>query len=236
MTISHSPSPNNRRQLIIGLIFFIVILIVAWQVYSLFKGEGTTAPQARPTNIPNAPTQQPNLPPQPAVPKPTTTLPKPTLTIQEIEQIKLQKQNEERYINAVNQLQMLKIEQQIAEANKAIITAKLDTVKAQKSITDLSQPINSGVPFIPSVTPTAPTSTNSSADGINMLSSIYTVISVSQLQGKWSAVLSTKDKLYQVHVGDELPDTGAKIITIDSNGVMFKIGDEQRKLALISII
>ena len=55
----------------------------------------------------------------------------------EMELLAQQKQIEAKYIAALNELQALRLEREIAETNKAIIDAKLGTITAQKNIIDL---------------------------------------------------------------------------------------------------
>src|SRR5438105_8732767 len=58
----------------------------------------------------------------------------------EIELLKLQQETQAKYIAALNELQMLKIQREIAETNQAIVKAKLETVTDQKNIINLLSP------------------------------------------------------------------------------------------------
>lgn len=162
------------------------------------------------------------------------------LTPREEQLMKLQEETEAKYIAAVNELQMLKVEKDIAETNKAIVTAKLDTVTAQKSMVDLlappapPQPTQAdyaknlaagqagGAPTTGTTTTTAPT---------------YTVISVSHLQGRWNAVVGYQGKLFNLFVGDVLPSDGSTVTSISKSGVTLRATDGTTKtLSMVSII
>lgn len=237
MTTSRS---SNSRQKVTLVIFIIIIAIVGWQVYALFKSDTpaappppkpaikAAAPQGTPPqmsgNIPPPAQTPPALPP--ALPKP------PVLSSKELELIRLQKQTEERYIAAVNQLQMLKIEREIAETNRSIATARLEAATSEKAMAGLTQSSGYSQNITgPSSQPMVSAETLPSITANN-----YVVISVSYLQGKWSAVLGSQGKLYQIYIGDVLPDTEIKVVDINKSGVTLKIGEEKRKISLVPII
>lgn len=156
----------------------------------------------------------------------------------------LQQATQAKYLEALNELQMLKVQKDIAETNKAIVTANLDTVTAQKSMVDLLQPAkpeatpatysqnlvnptgaNAGV--TPAATPGTPVQASDS----------YTAISVSHLQGRWNAVMGYQGKLMNVFIGDTLPADGSQVINIDKTGVTLKLKDgTTKKISMVSII
>ena len=240
MTTSRS---SGTRQKITVIVFIAVLAIIGWQVYSLFEESIPTAPPANQTaaaapknpsasSAPIAATPPgvtpPHSGPAPVLPKP------PILSAKELELIKLQRQAEERYVTAVNQLQMLKIEREIAETNKSIAAARLATATAEKEMATLAQPLSN---FTQSIT-TNPSSTGPISQEISSAATgNFMVISVSYLQGRWSAVLSSQGKLYQVFVDDILPDNNnIKVLEINKSGVILKIGDEKRKISLVPLI
>jgi hypothetical protein len=239
MTTSRS---SGTRQKITVIVFIAVLAIVGWQVYSLFE-ESIPTPPASPTAAANNPTAAPSLKAAAATSPPGITppaaaapvLPKPpVLSAKELELIKLQRQAEERYVAAVSQLQMLKIEREIAETNKSIAAARLATATAEKDMAKLAQPLGN---FSQNLT-TNPTSGPSQPEISNLVAAgNFMVISVAYLQGRWSAVLSNQGKLYQIFVGDILPDNNnVKVLEINKSGVTLKIGDETRKISLVPLI
>ena len=234
MTTSRS---SNSRQKVTLVIFIIIIAIVAWQVYALFKSDTPAAPPPPPKPAVKAgapqgtpPQMSGNIPPPaqtpPALPKP------PVLSSKELELIRLQKQTEERYIAAVNQLQMLKIEREIAETNRSIATARLEAATSEKAMAGLTQ--SSG--YTQNITGPSSQPMVSAETLPSITANNYVVISVSYLQGKWSAVLGSQGKLYQIYIGDVLPDTEIKVVDINKSGVTLKIGEEKRKISLVPII
>lgn len=237
-------SRSGSRQKITVIVFIVVVAIIGWQAFSLFQ-ESTPPPSSSPSNQPapatppGSSTATPTPPASPITtsPPPAPVLPKPPLlSAKELELIKLQKQAEERYVAAVNQLQMLKIEREIAETNKSIADARLATATSEKEMAALAQNLSGfSQNLTTGPTPTAapsPQDISSLAAGGN-----FAVISVSYIQGRWSAVLSAQNKLYQVFVGDILPDfNNIKVLEINKSGVTLKIGDEERKISLVPLI
>lgn len=63
----------------------------------------------------------------------------------------------------------------------------------------------------------------------------YSVVSVSQIQYRWGAVLSYRGVLYNVHVGDVLSD-GSTVIGISKDSVTLQKNGVRKKVSLVSII
>lgn len=156
---------------------------------------------------------------------------------------------QKQYLDSVNDLQYLKVQREIMETNQAIAAARLATQTAEKNIQELMEPkappvvpagayagqltsptlqgvavtpgTPPGVPGVVSVaTPTAP----------------YVVISVSMQMNKWTAVLGSQGKLYNVSVGDVLPQDGWTVIRINKAGVILKKDGNTRKISLVPVI
>ena len=243
----------TTRQKVTAGIFALVILFLLWQVIGLFRGGSSPTPAARPGIAPagtamsaGAPggvgPQQP-LPPQPAQLRPKEA----QMSPREAELMKLQQETEAKYIEALNELQMLRITRDIAETNKAIAAAKLETVTAEKNIVDLLtkpampqlpagaygpglvSPVPSGsvIPQVPQI----PVAQQPPTPAIS-----YVVISVSRLQNRWNAVLGSQGKLYNVSVGDVLPPDGSKVMSIDRTGVVIQKDGARKKLSMVSAI
>ena len=64
----------------------------------------------------------------------------------------------------------------------------------------------------------------------------YTVVSVSQLQYRWNAVLGYEGSLYSVHVGDILPADGSKVISISKSGVILEKEGKRKKVSMVPVI
>lgn len=226
---------TNRQKAIAGALILVLIVLV-WQISGLFGGGTTTQDTIKPTANLQAPAQQ-QLAPQPA------PLPKPVMTQREAELLQQQQQIEAKYIAALNELQMLKLEKEIAETNKAIIDAKLGTVTAQKNIVDMlapppppqvspagyAQSLATGQPVV--VTSDAPPIKISQPQEVS-----YTVVSISRIKSRWSAVLGYQTNLYYVSIGDVLPADGSKVVSIDRSGVILQKNGVRKKVSLVPII
>ena len=226
----------TTRQKITGGLFVVIVIFLIWQVMGLFGGGGETAPA-----VAQAITPMGNAAPTPTpVPKQTTTL-----SPREMELLKLQQETEAKYIAALNELQMLKIEREIAENNKAIMAAKLDAITAQKNIVTLLSPP------APQVLPGAyaqglgggaasggapTTGPGGQPIAAEAKEADYTVVSVSQLQRRWSAVLGYQSNLYNVSIGDVLPPDGSTVVSINQSGVVLQKDGAKRKVSLVPII
>lgn len=240
------------KQKVMAAILILVLAVIGWQIVGLFTGGGSSQPAITPAkNQPSASnddaaapsaaatTAQNNVPQPASLPKQSQPSPR------EMELMRLQAETQAKYIAAVNELQMLKIQRQLAETNQAIATAKLATVTAEKNIVDmLAPPAPPPAPVKPG-NPVGPSAANdSSALGqIDAAASRqpalvpYTVISVSQANRKWSAVIGYQDQLYHVQSGDILPADNSVVMSIDNGGVWLSNKEGiKRRLSLVPII
>lgn len=220
------------RQKIISIGFILVIIVLFWQIAGLFGDEEATpsAPQmAQTPGAPSAaaPIETPvsaSLPPQ---------------TPREAELFKQQKELETKYVATVNELQMLKLQREIAETNKAIVDANLGTVTAQKNIVTLLSPVpapqvSQGAYAQGLAGGTVPAQMASVTKAETEVS--YSVISISQLKNKWNAVIGYQTNLYNVSVGDILPPDGSTVVSINRSGVILEKEGVRRKVSLVPII
>ena len=229
------PGGGSSRQKIIAGVVLVVFAFLAWQIYGMFAGGSSTSAPAGSagTAMPTMPSPQPAQLPQVA---------KAPLTEREQALMALQQETQAKYLAALNELQMLKVEKDIAETNKAIVTAKLDTVTAQKNMVELLQPPKPEVaPATYSQNLVNPTGANAGVTpGVptaNAPVDNYSVISVSHLQGRWNAVMGYQGKLMNVFVGDVLPADGSVVTNIDKSGVTLKLKDgATKKISMVSII
>jgi hypothetical protein len=62
------------------------------------------------------------------------------------------------------------------------------------------------------------------------------VISVSQLQNRWGAVLGYQGNLYSVFSGDVLPPDGSKVISISKSGVILEKNGIRTLVSMVPVI
>jgi hypothetical protein len=224
-------SAMTTRQKVMAVIFVLVIIFIIYQVIGMLRGGSTNSAPASIAAVPQAPIQKPQQ---------ANIIPKEAITSAQEQQAMLQqKAAEAQYIASLNQLQSLKVARDIAETNREIIAAKLATITAQKGIVDLlSKPTQPSTPqaYAEGLVNPAAGATSESAQPIQPTQPTYTVISVSQLQGRWGAVLGAQGNLYSVTVGDVLPLDKSVVISIDKSGVLLQKDNVQRKLSLVPII
>lgn len=276
---------TTKQKATIGALVFIVLIII-WQVMGLFGGDSAPSAPATPpqptaslsATSPGGPANTPpgntpaNTPPGAISPGPSVSPPTSPAVIDmsrdqplrqmpitiENKMLEAQKNAEEKYIDQLNQLQALKIQKDIAEMNQAIASARLATVTAEKSVSDLLTKPTNPQPPPPPPQPTPPAVysnalVNPTVEGAPLTNPeggpptqppapvpvevSYTVISVSKQLGRWSAVLGNKGKLYSVGIGDVLPEDGSIVSSINKNGVTLtdKKGKPRRVGILTSI-
>lgn len=236
-------SAMPTRQKVVALITLVVVIIIIWQLIGLFgigsgskpkttvtpdTAKATPATGAKPatTTTTTPPAGSNQVTPQPA--SITSVQAPPSAQL-----VQLQQESQAKYLSALNDLQMLKIQRDIAEQNQAIMTAKLSAVQSQKKMVDLLTP-----PAPPiSTQAIKPVATQAIQSPVISSFSAYTVISVSLIQGQWSAVVNNQGNLYSVKTGDILPADGSKVYSIDKSGItlMQKDGTKKR-ISLVPII
>lgn len=243
------------KQKISAIAFFIIGAIVIWQVIGLFRGSKTTEVTAAKPSIATVANQTSKSTPSPqksalsspmkpaGVTPPTSNmqlatpsaahsgspiLSKPTVETGALPPASInvqQHQEQVKYVSAINELQMLKIQKEIAETNQAIVAAKLATTEAEKSINQ-------------TLTPMIPAGNNNTEvaiqTGVASKSDNYVVYSVSMELEQWHAVIGVKDndkyKLYNVMVGDVLPSDGSTVSAIDAKGVTLELAGMEHRI------
>lgn len=228
--------------------------VVIWLGVSMLGGSDQSTqvaakPQTRPNpEIPKQAQVIPapaTIPASPAAPASTVAINKAPMTQAEIDLMQMQQATQTKYIAALEQLQMLLVQKDIATANKDIansdrdvLKAKRDSILAQKSILDMLAPPKTAT--VDSGTSGKNTANNNSGGGLGgtaLSQNDFTVVSVSNTRGKWYAVLSTTDgKLYSVSIGDTLASDGSTVKAIDRSGVTLDKSGVARKIAMASII
>jgi hypothetical protein len=256
--------PTKQKVTIAAIV--VVLLILVWQVAGMMGiGSGGSEPEPVITEVkspgamaaggpqqasaqPGSPqagspqqAAQPQQPPQPAADNSQSLL-------KESAFLNTQKQIQEKYVDILNELQMLKLQREISETNQAIAIAKLATVKAEKDVSDLltkptapassyANQLGAGMPGMPGMPPGSAgpiTSAQPSAGGPPATvekSADFVVISVSMQFNKWTAVLGYNGTLYNVAVGDVLSD-GSVVTRITKESVTLKKNDDYRRIGL----
>jgi hypothetical protein len=244
------PKRRDPKQTVTLIAVVIVVLIVAWQVYGLIAPEGggsAPAPAASPTAAARG--GAPTATAAGASPPPEMLQPKQAPVQVNTELLRLQQETEGKYIAALNELEMLKVQRQIAETKESITSATLATATAEKSITDLltvqQMPMANGSSYTStaiapaSATPASTTSTSTAPTPPPVPRTIaapeapYVLQSVSFKDQRWNAVLSLQDKMYSVTIGDTLAPDESTVGSIDRNSVVLL--DKNKKMRRISI-
>lgn len=260
----------TTRKKIILILLIAIILVIIWQIATLFRASGkegessatihstassksvtttaTSTPRDQSPTTPH-PVAQANsgaalnrsqIAAQPASMAGQSPTP-PQFSARELELMRIQQETQARYIQAQNELQLLKIQRDIAEANKAIATARLDAVTAEKQIVNLLAPsaLPTGLIQNTAVSPTAaaaPEVPSAVPGPSSPEAAAYTVVSVSRLQGRWSAVLSYHGSLYNVYEGDVLSTDGSVVVSIRREGIILRKDGVRKKVSLVPIV
>lgn len=233
---------GNPKQKLTVIIAVIIFLVIGWQVMGLFGGPKTPPVQPLKAPAPGQRMTQQSAAGGPgsanaamtaaAVASTDNQVPQPAPVQTNSELIKLQQETEAKYITAVNELQMLKLQQEIAEVNQALAASKLSTMVTEKSISDLlvtkpvaPPPEDFGATAAPTKgAPQAPSAVDSATS--------YLLLSVSQQGESWSAVIGNYAKRYSVSVGDTLPPDGSVVSSIDKSSVTLEKDGKRKKLNL----
>src|SRR5436190_19822731 len=101
-------SSMTTRQKVTAGVVVLVVLIIIWQVVTMFSGGDETPPIEATTA--NKSAQGPVVPPPP---KPTELAQTQPMTEREAALVKLQQETQNKYLEALNELQMLKVKRDI---------------------------------------------------------------------------------------------------------------------------
>lgn len=222
---------DTRKKATIGA-FVVIVLVIVWQVIGLFGGSGESAPEADA----QAAAAQSSLPtPKPA---PVATAEQAAQVSQDDQEMqRVLKETQARYIAAVNEVQLMKVAQDMADINAKIMKSKEDTVTSQKKIVDmLTQPDPSTMQQSDVTSDGQAVSGQTQQGGLIQKDVTYSVVSISQLRGKWGAVLSYGSNLYSVHVGDVLPTDNSSVISINKSSVVLEKDGVRSKISMVSVI
>ncbi len=256
MAENTSFSTLTTKQKVIGILTLAIFAFIIYEVIGLFSSGSnkpattitpapTPSPQAKQMKMPNGgpQAQAPAVATQAAY---TSTLPTVNAIAAPKEplDVKQQQQQQEVYLDSVNQLQLLKVKRDIAETNQAIATARLATETANKNMSDLlTQPT---LPQGPPATYSNKLSMQTSGNDVSaaeptqikappVVETPFVVISVSMQFNRWSAVLNSQGKMYSVSIGDTLFD-GSTVTSINKNGVVLTRDGKRRRITLQTTI
>ncbi len=253
-----SGMPTKRKIMIVAMV--IIILVIIWQVVGLMGNGGSMPPVTKPAAA-NQAAKSSGAALSPAEIHAASPANTQAMQQAELKQAQvasdthfaeLQQASEQKYLSKINDLEDLKIQRAIAETNQAIATAKLATVTAEKSISDLlTKPVapevpagvyankltNPTSPVMPENIPAGQLPPGVSSPLISSPSQTeYTVISVSMQLGRWNAVIGYQGKLYNVVIGDVLPADNSVVTSISKNGVILRKEGRSRKISIMSAI
>lgn len=257
-------SQMSTRQKATIVLIVIVMIILLWQIKGLFKSSDSTpapvAPMQIAPNKQNSTTGTATSPsaPQSAegmVPTPLPSIKTASLLLppsEDAQELKAQSDVQKKYIDYLNRLAILKLEREIAETNSAIAAAKLDTRKSENDlgnamIANLPKPVpttaysnalvapTTGAVGAEPVSPPPPVAAALTQQAKIVTVSSYALISVAMQLQKWSAVIGYNGKLYNVSIGDILPD-GSVVDSISRDMVVLKKDGKRLPLTIVSEI
>lgn len=233
MNAAKTQSIVTFRQKLLGLVLIVMVFGLLWQAYGMFSSNKPAATpaiklaQASPNTMPGTPSAGPQ-PTQSALP-PSDQM---ASSQNERDLVALQQETQAGYIKALNELQILKVYKDIAEANQAIMAARSSTVDSEKKIVDALAPQAPEQVAQAGAGPGGPGAPGKAA----MPLPTYQVVSVSEVQNRWTAVVSNSNLLYSVTVGDTLPTDGSRVVAIDRSGVTMVLHGVSTKYSLVPII
>jgi len=245
MADNTNTSAMQTKQKVMIAVIIIIFIIIGWQLKGMLFGSGAGAPTApiKTAAAPNAPQAIAPTPNQGGIKEASLPTRESTMTEGEKRLFALQMQTEAKYIAAMNELQLLRVQSEIAKSSKDIAQNRLDAVTAQKQTLQLlsapqataatyAQGLSGGLPISQSGL-----STNTPSPVVTQHpQAAYVVVSVSQLQHRWTAVLGYQGQLYNVRIGDILTPDAAKVIEIDRYGVTLERSGQKQRISLVSLI
>jgi type IV pilus biogenesis protein PilP len=242
-----SLSKMGPKQIVMGLLTVGIVIFIIYEVIGLMGNGGTTATipaapttttvvtnktmssnSATPVVVATGQMDASQLPPRPVSVLAPNKLP---------DALKDQDEQQKNYLRSLNQLQLLKIERDIAETNQSIYSARLATETAKKNMLDVITQPNP---------PTGKSNGPNSQLGENSLEALQptpimvkvapevpiTVISVAMRFNRWNAVLQYQNKLLSVSLGDTLAD-GSRVVSINTRGVTLIKEGKPRRLSMV---
>ena len=192
---------QTKQKIMIAAIV-VIFLIIAWQLKGMLfsGGQATSAAPTPATNV-AAGAGPANSAPNaaggggaPSVKEVAVPARDVAMTEGEKRLLALQMQTEAKYIAAMNELQLLRVQSEIAKNSKDIAQNRLDAVTAQKQTLQLlSAPQVSSSAYAQGLAGgAAPQQQSAPAAVPSPPQTNYVVVSVSQIQHRWTAVLGNQ--------------------------------------------
>jgi hypothetical protein len=216
---------GKQKVKLIALI--VVLLIVVWQLSSLFGSSGSRTPAIKKQSM-----IAPQVSERPGVIK------KESLPKLSAEATNNTSKSQRNYIDALNKLQMLQVEQKILTTKESISQAKLSIATTEKNLMELNAP-----PPIPAPIPVAtyakhlvnPAGNQPSFHIIDNSNNRYKLLYVANVSGAWQAIIGNQGKLYNVTIGTALPN-GSRIATITDTTVTLENGNTRKTISITPVI
>lgn len=219
---------DKRQKVILGFIV-IALVLLAWQIYKLTGGESalSSAPtSATPSNVatPTAGTPKPTVNYAGAAAAVRTNAVETAAMLSNsaattsdaadsvADPTTKMANDQEKYLELVNEYQMSEIQRMIAEDQASIAQSRFNAAQALEKISQLS----GGSANLNDL------SGNQDATA----SSDYELIYTGEDSGQWTATLKKNGQFNDVTAGSVLPD-GSKVLTVDDNGVLVQEGSNK---------
>ncbi len=200
---------DKRQKFICGLVLVAVVILI-WQLYSLFGGESSpisTVPKtqtitslkeaASPTQVMQTTTQSPGKKAQLENPAATSEI----------------SEGQQQYLALVNEYQLVEIQRLIAQDQAAIASARASMAE---SLAKINQSGAGDAGSAGALASSIVAAGNQPGD--------YELIYTGQDNGEWSATLKRNGQFNDVTAGSILPD-GDKVLSVDDNGVLIQEGN-----------
>ncbi len=202
---------DKRQKFIFGLVV-IAIVILVWQMVSLFGGESSplsTKPKVQTiTSLKEtgSPTQ---------VMQPARQTAQPTAQTEKSSSPEIN-ENQQQYLALVNEYQLVEIQRLIAQDQAAIASARASMAESLSKMNQAGAGNAGGAGALAS-----------SIAAANNQPGDYELIYTGQDNGEWSATLKRNGQFNDVTAGSVLPD-GDKVLSVDDNGVLIQQGDVKK--------
>ena len=232
----------DKKKMIQIAIAVVIFAIVIWQAMDMFGGGGGGGGggEVKRETRPN-----PDIPKRAPLPEKLTknaVKENAGSTEREAQLMRMQQETQVKYVDALNELQMLKINAEIAATTKNIAKSKEDVVTSQVKMLELLKEANPK----PIAAPVQVVNTQLPPQGLRpsepppppapVIGDSYSVVTVTKIRGHWTAVITGANNLYSVSVGDVLADDGSTVKSINRTGVVLEKGNVTKTLSMNAII
>lgn len=218
--ITKIKSLETKQKIKLG-IFAVILVIVIWEAYGLMSGPSTPA------------TNNSGQPPVIVQQKVETHVQEKQFVPVKITSSAVLQKNQEAYVKALNQLQLLKVQEAIQSTKKSIADSQLATKESEEKMQTLTRP---------AVMPMAPVSSDAYAKNLvnpvdaNTTGAVidadsYKLLYVASESGVWQAIIGNNGKLYNVELNTALPD-GSVVMDITSTKVTLSNHGVRRILSI----